>query len=1501
MQKRKKNWTSYLPYSFLVIAMVAVAILLWLHFFPQAFVPHQNTTEVGTPYFSYKYIRHNIPARCFIDIDPMENYTVTTVLFTVRMQNGTVFTSQPGTKNPYDNSQWYSPNFTPVITDINAVSPGVDERGQINCSVYVIDSAYNRYSRNTSTYFGYSLQSSCNTSDGCLLSSGLAGARGYYYYDNITLPVGQTLSIINPGNYNKGRAYFYAKQIDFLGSITRQTASGDAPDLGIDAYNITLAAITLSGSNGAACALGYDGGNVYIANFFRLNLSGAIALNAGSGGTCATGGDAGGDGGTSGSLAIEGYSGTVYAGNTITINGGAGGAGDSDPGGSGNGGYGGWAYPCLSMSNVLFNHTAGAISCAAGAGGAGGSGGSGGAGGDGGSGNVYILSSAVHNANTMAFTGGAGGAGGTTAGNGGNGAAFEFSVCDSNGYACSLFLNSNTITITHGNGGNAAAGGTGGWAYCFNGNSCNQSIYFRGNVRLTSTITYTVPTCGSPTPVGCAPASNGGWRYYFNNGNNLTGNAFTNLAPVRTEMSSVNPIFPIPTTTTVSFGAGMIRYANMSINVTGDANVSTFNIFLKQPNGMWSNYYTTNQSLDMHRFVNGTYTVYEYGSSGVGLATTPQIATANVSYIPMNLTCSISPAPSLNLTSRYFNITCYVNSTVDNRSVYYAGVWSLINGSVFSLTQSNTNVPYKKTNSYYFPATAQFPVVAYFNKTDYAPMDYSLGNISMYPFLVELPYGINDVKSYCLFPTMYNVKPAGQTWYMGIFKFVNLWNTSVNISGTLNDTLPDHITQWLIGDSCTNVTFSSLALPVPGYILYGMEGYVDNDTVEYFNDTIANLTDVPNYRISSYSLGCGGSPVLNITRDWSGLWYANQIYPTGGDGLACRYTTNTFNFTQNSSFYVWAKGLFTLRIYNATAPSENYTIYKMDSGQSAIFNSNTSTQWVFCALNGNESIPDWTLYKVVLNTTSTSPRRIYFYSYSGQVYSDNCTAVSGSGAGISGAEYSSWFSNITFGPSWAKSKGDHGTGDYSIAFTGTNGTYLVTDNTTSVQQTPNMTIAMWLYPAEYDSFMTASAGPYLYAKPLPITTPFDTEYYAYLNKSYHLRIRFGYDNGTANTTFVFNTNEIISKFTWTHLTIVKKTSGTTMNVSYYINGIYKNSTTVSNYVSDYKNTHPLIIGGHNATVVGSFGFITQSYSGLMDEFVISPTALTANQIWNLYDSGIQPDGLVGYWRMNEGNGTIVADSTGHNDLTKGAAVNWSDVYKDGSALKFPGVSVSGCSAYLSGSNAINLTEPPNNMTISAWVYRTGNHGTGVGYIVVKRLGLSPFYSYYLRYNDPNSIAFAMRGVDNVSYIKTYTDASALPLDTWVHITAVYNGSDLRIYRNGIDVGTPATANVDIQYSDTGNSFDIGCFFHVTSGFNGTIDDVRLYNTSLTAAQVYSLYNSTTSYNYQPVLCGINAYDGTQNSSNFSKFVWLYTNCTNATVDGTSVTHYDSYIWNSTGG
>jgi subtilisin-like proprotein convertase family protein len=144
-----------------------------------------------------------------------------------------------------------------------------------------------------------------------------------------------------------------------------------------------------------------------------------------------------------------------------------------------------------------------------------------------------------------------------------------------------------------------------------------------------------------------------------------------------------------------------------------------------------------------------------------------------------------------------------------------------------------------------------------------------------------------------------------------------------------------------------------------------------------------------------------------------------------------------------------------------------------------------------------------------------------------------------------------------------------------------------------------------------------------------------------------------------------------------------------------------------------------------------------------------------------------------------------------------------------------------------------VTDPGANLsitgdfTVECWVKQMVN--TGAQIVVQKRLGSSA--TGYTVYLSTGRIAIRTNSTTRL------TAATTLPVGVWSHIAATYNATTgvFVAYLNGVQDGT-VTVSGAAPAPDT-DSLRIGAGFN--SPFNGSVDDIRVWNVERTATQIRS--------------------------------------------------------------
>ncbi len=198
--------------------------------------------------------------------------------------------------------------------------------------------------------------------------------------------------------------------------------------------------------------------------------------------------------------------------------------------------------------------------------------------------------------------------------------------------------------------------------------------------------------------------------------------------------------------------------------------------------------------------------------------------------------------------------------------------------------------------------------------------------------------------------------------------------------------------------------------------------------------------------------------------------------------------------------------------------------------------------------------------------------------------------------------------------------------------------------------------------------------------------------------------------------------------------------------------------------------------------------------------------------------------LVGWWKFNEGSGIDVNDSAGSNHGVLVYEPNWT-TGQIGGALQFDGVDDY---VEIPNSSSLQLT---NAITVAVWAKV---NEFDVWRAMVSK-GQSGSHEYWLGYNYDNKLDFKFNGQSgiNINANTVITDSD------WHHLVGVYDGNDIYVFVDGILDSTPMSY-VDIN--DNTGSLNIAYTPYWGYGWlDGFLDEVSIYNRSLTEDEIYDLY------------------------------------------------------------
>ena len=202
--------------------------------------------------------------------------------------------------------------------------------------------------------------------------------------------------------------------------------------------------------------------------------------------------------------------------------------------------------------------------------------------------------------------------------------------------------------------------------------------------------------------------------------------------------------------------------------------------------------------------------------------------------------------------------------------------------------------------------------------------------------------------------------------------------------------------------------------------------------------------------------------------------------------------------------------------------------------------------------------------------------------------------------------------------------------------------------------------------------------------------------------------------------------------------------------------------------------------------------------------------------------------LAGWWKFDETSGKTAADSSKHNrqgTLMEGLSFNKnSTTGKVSQALKFDGDGFVEIKKYKGATG----THP---RTVAAWFKTTKTRGDIISW------GEDDFGKMFIFGHIRGRIGIRPNG--GYLYINDETNDGK-----WHHVAAVVEDvelpnlhDDVKLYKDGEPAEIHDIGLLDLWPIDTGKEFDVT----IGEGFEGPIDDVRIYNRALTEDEIKVLF------------------------------------------------------------
>jgi hypothetical protein len=240
----------------------------------------------------------------------------------------------------------------------------------------------------------------------------------------------------------------------------------------------------------------------------------------------------------------------------------------------------------------------------------------------------------------------------------------------------------------------------------------------------------------------------------------------------------------------------------------------------------------------------------------------------------------------------------------------------------------------------------------------------------------------------------------------------------------------------------------------------------------------------------------------------------------------------------------------------------------------------------------------------------------------------------------------------------------------------------------------------------------------------------------------------------------------------------------------------------------------------------------QSYHFLFILFLVCFTSKLYSQSVPSY---VPTNGLVGWWGFN-GNAQDGSGNGNHGTVINGGVSLTSDRLSNTNSAYFFDGSDSWISIPYSSSLYFS-----NQYSVSLWFNKFGSTNTYAGDLITKERDVEPgSITVRVLNSNPTIVGFSASNVGTAQSISNVIN------NQWYHMVGTIENGEVKIYVNGILEYTTTNLNNQIGYNTSpfwiGKQKGTGWpgFFYL---WNGKIDDIGMWNRSLTQQEITNLYNS----------------------------------------------------------
>lgn len=310
-------------------------------------------------------------------------------------------------------------------------------------------------------------------------------------------------------------------------------------------------------------------------------------------------------------------------------------------------------------------------------------------------------------------------------------------------------------------------------------------------------------------------------------------------------------------------------------------------------------------------------------------------------------------------------------------------------------------------------------------------------------------------------------------------------------------------------------------------------------------------------------------------------------------------------------------------------------------------------------------------------------------------------------------------------------------------------------------------------------------------------------------------------------------------------------AGNTYHVAVTHDSVSDENVLYVNGVREDSDTFGLAYTGDPKFQIGAFYLDDKDFEGIIDDVRIYDRTLSEDEIkalYNMRSSRLRTwnlgKGLVGHWSMDSIDNGMVRDSSGyghHGDIIESPTVVEGVV---GDALEFDdNGSENEDRVYVSSDDVFQFGED-DDFTMAAWVSIHEGISSYNAVLTCRSGGYDD--SFGLQVRDDPSIEFRIRSSDSPDPGHGVSITHNVAFSVFFHAVAKYENAHMYLYVDGEEVSD--TDYDEPEFVDSGRPVHIGSDNSVGGsgdGFDGRIEDARIYNRALSQQEIKGLYNKRT--------------------------------------------------------